>query len=97
LEQIGADDVIRQINDKVETMQRTNMKTVSTSEEAKNQLPVDEASASQNQAGYVEPPKLDHDPVDEAGEESFPASDPPSFSGATATPDSPRPDPHPSP
>jgi hypothetical protein len=48
---------------------------------AASQLP-----AGQERADYVKPPAEASDPIDEAAEESFPASDPPAFTGAAATP-----------
>jgi hypothetical protein len=72
------------------------MKTTSNSDKAQQQQ-VDKRPKGQEGGRHVKPSEPEYDPVDEAAEESFPASDPPSFTGATATPDPARPERRPAP
>jgi hypothetical protein len=47
--------------------------------------PADEKNAPHRQAGNPEDKPTEWDPVDEASDESFPASDPPSFTPTSAS------------
>jgi hypothetical protein len=81
------------------------MKTNTTSRKTEQEQTKKTLPAEQERSDSIKRPEPD--PVDEAADESFPASDPPSFSGAAATPsetlavkertEKERPDPHPSP
>jgi hypothetical protein len=80
------------------------MKSTPTPRKTEDDKKENKLPAGQERSGYVKPPQLkDPDPVDKAAAESFPASDPPTFTGATITPserdriEKERPDPHPSP